>query len=333
MSLFRTNIQVPNYSFRMDHTAPVFSMGSCFAEHMAQRLEECKIPQLLNPFGILYNPYSIANALQLLMENKTFTQKDLFEHQGLWHSWEHHGHFSQTTANASLAKINRAFAAGRAFLLQSKVLIITLDTAHVFEHKEHKKIVANCHKIPTSHFSRRRLTVSTIQTHLQRAFTAIKSQIPDIQIITTVSPVRHLRDGLLENQRSKATLLLALAGLEEALDFVHYFPAYELLMDDLRDYRFYEQDMIHPSSLAVDYIWGHFQNAFFDTITHDLNKQIKKVVTASRHRPFHEHSPQHQAFLKAQLVKIEALQKEYPHLDFSKEQTLFTKQLIKNPES
>ena len=323
MQEFRTKISIPPYDFNMKHSDQILCLGSCFAENIAQKLQRNKFDSLLNPFGILYNPWSISKAINLLLKGKPYTQDQLFNNQGLWHSFDYHGAFSHPDKNEALENINTSFATAQSFLKNTNRLIITLGTANVFVYKKTSEIVANCHKIPGNEFERKRLSIKTIVEKLSSAFEQLKHQNPDLQIISTVSPIRHIRDGLIENQKSKATLLLALEKISSNLDFVNYFPAYEILLDDLRDYRFYKVDLIHPSQMAVDYIWNLFKESFFNTETKNLMLEIEKIVSASEHQPIHPNSTQHQSFLTQQLQKIVNLTEKHPFLDFSKEKMVF----------
>lgn len=286
---------------------------------MGSRLELLKFPTLLNPFGIVFNPVSIAVNLERLLEGEPFRESELFQSQGIWHSFEHHGRFSNPDKVVALEDINQSFSAARHFLQTSNRLVITLGTAHVFLLKESGRIVANCHKVPAKAFERRRLRVKEVVDNLTAVFQKLKAALPTLEIIVTVSPVRHLRDGLMENQRSKATLLLALEEVGSRLPFVHYFPAYEILLDDLRDYRFYAEDMAHPSQQATDYIWEYFETAFFGEETKRLCEQLAEVQAALAHRPFHPKTLDHQLFLRNQLARVEQLAKQFPQLNFEAE--------------
>ena len=298
-------------------------MGSCFTEHIGAKLAEHKFQVLNNPFGIVYNPISMAQGLERLVAgDQAFTQEALFENAGLWHSWLHHGRFSQPDPEAALAGINQAYQEAVSFLKQTKVLLLTFGTADVFLRTENGQIVANNHKMPAAGFTTRRLSVEEIVTNTLRALQQVKAQNPELQVVLTVSPVRHLRGGLVENQRSKATLVLACAEICVQMPEVHYFPAYELVLDDLRDYRFYAADMLHPSAVAIDYVWQFFVETYLSEKTKQLNARIAKIRAAAQHRPFHAQTPEHQAFVRAQRAAIEALQQEIPDLDFSVEQEL-----------
>ncbi|MEN0002824.1 MAG: GSCFA domain-containing protein [Bacteroidota bacterium] len=328
MNEFRTVLAAQSANFQISHHDQVLSLGSCFAQNIALRLSALKFPTLLNPFGILYNPISIAQALAHLLSQNTFSEVALFEHQGLWHSFQHHSDFSAPAKTEALQRINQHLTQGQQFLSNSNRLLLTLGTAHVFVHKATNQIVANCHKLPNTDFDRQRLSISDITQALLPLFQQLKAQQPALEIILTVSPVRHLRDGLLENQKSKATLLLAIESICQALPYTHYFPAYELLLDDLRDYRFYADDLLHPSTKAIAYIWHHFQATYFSPTTQQLCHQIEKLVKASQHRPLHPTSLPHQAFLHQQLQKLAHLTTQYPTLSFEKERKLFEEQLL-----
>jgi hypothetical protein len=319
MSRFRTSIPKVSYPFGFSHTLPILCLGSCFAENISQRLADHKFSTLVNPFGILYNPHSIGIALEYLIKGHSFSEKDLFSANGLWHSFDHHGHFSKPDPSAAIRNINKKIQEGSIFLKGTKRLVLTFGTSNVFIYKKTQQIVANCHKVPNQEFERTALSVEDILEKLQPVFQQLKSANPDLEILLTVSPVRHIRDGLIENQRSKARLVLVCEQLCKAFDFTHYFPSYEILMDDLRDYRFYAADMIHPDEVAIDYIWKYFSQCFFKEETIDLNSKISKIVNASWHRPFHPQSPAHQDFIVKQIRLIEQIQTRHNLLDFEKE--------------
>ncbi len=320
MNHFRTILPAQPAPFSIGHSDRLLLIGSCFTENMGARLTAGKFPVSVNPFGIVYNPVSIANCLEhLLIDNQGFEEKDLFEHAGLWHSWEHHGHFSQPDQAATLAGINTALKTDAAHLKKTNRLLLTLGTADVFMLRSTGQVVANNHKMPAALFMQRRLSVTEVTERISSVLEKIKLQNPDVQVILTVSPVRHIRNGMIENQRSKATLLLACEQICQALPYTCYFPAYELLLDDLRDYRFYADDLLHPSGLAADYIWQFFSDTFFSEDTRRLYTRIEKIAAAMQHRPFHPETPEHRAFAKAQLAVLEQLSKEYPELDFSAE--------------
>lgn len=320
---FRTELPPLSFPFKISHADALLSIGSCFTEHIGERLSTLKFKQLQNPFGIVYNPISIAEQLEWLLSDKKFAASDLFQHNELWHSWAHHGSFSSLNQMETLVKINESLQQAQATLPSVTRLLVTLGTANVFVLKESDKIVANCHKMPSQVFEKRRLSVEAIAANFIPILQKLKLQNPDLQVILTVSPVRHIRDGFVANQRSKATLLLAIAEICQELEFAHYFPAYELILDDLRDYRFFNADMIHPNEVAIDYVWQRFAEVFFDKNTQDLISQIEAIVQASQHRPFHAQSQQHQAFAQQQLAKIKRLEQQYDFLNFTTERLFF----------
>lgn len=282
-----------------------------------------KLQALVNPNGIVYNPVSIAQSLQALRQENTDAAGMLFNQNGLWHSWEHHGRFSNPDRNVVLQNIETAHREAAKFLKNANCLVLTLGTAEVFTLRETRQVVANNHKAPADWFEQRRLTVAETVAALENALVQLHADKPDRNVVLTVSPVRHLRNGLVENQRSKAVLVLACTELCERFDFVHYFPAYELLLDDLRDYRFFDTDMVHPTEVAVDYIWDYFAETYFSTETQQLLAQVAKIRAAANHRPFHPDAPEHQTFARQQLNNIEKLTRQHPELDFSGEVVWF----------
>jgi hypothetical protein len=298
------------------------AIGSCFASHIGSRLERLKFNLLMQPSGIVFNPASIHQSIQQLLEKYTFSEHDLFEHQGLWHSYWHHSVFSGIDKQQVLNNIQQEAAVAQAFLAKTNRLILTFGTAYAYHHLAQDIIVANCHKLPANVFLKKRLAIEEIIHLYISLFQILKNRNPDIKIILSVSPIRHTKDGIVENQRSKAILLLATEALCQHFDFVHYFPAYEYLMDDLRDYRFYSDDLVHPSDMAIEYIWQQFQTAFFDTATQTFNQQIEKIKKALAHRPLHPQSAAYQAFQQKQLTAIADLKVKYPNMSWAEEEAM-----------
>ncbi len=319
---FRTQLTSPSSEAKIGYQSPILGIGSCFIENIGGLLQSYKLPTLLNPFGILYNPLSIHYCIERLLQNTPYTTDELVDHQGIWYSFDHHGHFSSTEPNKAVALINHSYQEALSFLKNTNWLILTLGTATVYRYKVNQKVVANCHKIPNSQFSKERLTIAQIVDALSKTFIALEKKGLDVNILLTVSPVRHIKDGIIENQRSKSTLLLAVEQLVHQFEQVSYFPAYELVMDDLRDYRFFERDLVHPNQMAVTYIWEAFEQAYFTDKTSQLKNKIAKIVKASQHRPFHPHTPQHQQFIQQQLKQIEIVEAAHPYLSFEKEKNL-----------
>ena len=327
MQQFRTEVPRLSYPFHLDHSQAILGYGSCFAEHMTNRLSERKFQTLLNPFGITYHPLQVAEGLTTLLDQGQLTAADLFAHRGLWQSFKFHSRFSNPDQATALAHMNQSLANGQKFLKQAKVLIVTLGTAYGFIHLKTQKLVNNCHKLPAKAFQRKLFRPGAMLEPLRKVFEQLRKQQPALQVVLTVSPIRHIKDGMIHNQRSKAALLLLAADLEAQLEYVHYFPAYELVMDDLRDYRFYDADMLHPTEVAIEYIWSYFQETLMAAPTRELLTHIEGITRASKHRPFHPQTEAHQAFIRQQLAKIEEIQLKHPALDFSREKQQFTKHL------
>jgi hypothetical protein len=318
MLTFRTEIKkVETAPFRLSYETPIMGIGSCFIEHIGAKLAERQLPVCINPFGIVYNPLSMAQELGYLLSGKTIAESDLCEIQGLWHSWQHHGRFSGEDKQAVLKHIQESLSAAQYFFKTTHRLVLTFGTARVFYLKKTGEVVANCHKAPPQYFEQKRLNVAEIVDSLAPIFEQMSREKPDAHILLTVSPIRHIRDGLIENNRSKAALLLACADLEAAYPNVHYFPAYEMVMDDLRDYRFYDRDMIHPSAQAIDYIWDIFSQTFFEAKTQEIINAVEKINQMRAHRPLHGTQTEgYRAFQKNLEDKISALEKQFPFLRF-----------------
>lgn len=241
-----------------------------------------------------------------------------FFHNGLWHSWMHHGSFSKPEKTDCLNLINSSLQEAHTKLKNAKVLIITLGSAYVYQHKKDEVIVANCHKVPNKEFEKNRLSIDTIFNEMEIVFKKLQAFNPNIKIIITVSPIRHIRDGIIENQRSKSTLLLASELLVDKYSFITYFPAYEIIMDELRDYRFYEEDMIHPNKVAVDYIWEKFKETYFREDTFNSYKKVINLVRGFQHKVLHQGTEAHQLFIQQQIKKSKEIMLELP-VDFNQE--------------
>jgi len=300
-------------------------MGSCFSENMGQKLIDQKFNVDMNPFGILYNPESIANSLKNLLEKSVFTEDDLFQDQGLWNSFAHHSRFSDVRKEVVLEKINKRIAVSSEFLKTADFLIITFGSAWIYQLKNSGRIVSNCHKINAAEFRRLRLEVLEINELYYELFTEIWRVNPRLKIIFTVSPIRHWKDGAVENQVSKSTLLLAIDHLIK--DFadreLSYFPAYEIMMDELRDYRFYAEDMIHLSPVAINYIFDRFTKSMFSLESVGIAKEVLKVRKAMEHRPVNPQTAEFRKFINSSLVQIGQLSQRLPYLDFTLEREYF----------
>lgn len=327
MNSFRTTFSIEPLDSRISYADSILSIGSCFAENIGQRMIDLKYPLLMNPFGILYNPMSILNALNRIQAAEEFTEEELVKGEGLYHSWFHHGKFSDTNASRALNKINAEIICAKAALDTLDYLIITWGTASVFTLKGTDQVVANCHKFPATDFHRKFLSVEEIVSAYKVLIDHLLIARPALKIILTVSPVRHWKDGAAQNQRSKARLLLAAENLEEAYSNVHYFPSYELLMDDLRDYRFYKNDMLHPSEEAIDYIWKNFSDYGLHSEEETLRKKVYKIYQGLHHRPLYDRRPEHKTFLEKLLSQITEIESQSSSIDYTKEKEKINERL------
>lgn len=300
------------------YQAPTLGVGSCFVEAVGARMQRLKLPAVLNPMGIQYNPLSLARTLQYGLGQVRFTAGDLLESRGIWQHFDFHGALGHPEREVAARQMQRAVDHLKVAVGGMDRLLITLGTAFVYEYKASGQTVANCHKVPASAFRKYRLSPKAIVDALQPVLADCKARRPGLEVVLTVSPVRHIRDGVVDNQRSKAALLLAAEALSET-DYVHYFPSYELMMDELRDYRFYKTDYVHPSEEAVDYIWSCFASVAFAEATMEQINAVGAIVRASAHRPLFPASAAHQAFVRQQLEQIRVLEAALPGVDFAPE--------------
>ena len=312
--MFSTQIDIPHSTVEITYNDRILTLGSCFAENIGTKLQEAFFLTFINPFGVMYNPMSVALGIRHLLSEKEFTAADLFQSGSLWNSLAHSSTFSAVTADEALQKINSRLQAARYFLHETNVMMITLGTAWVFELVDTRKIVSNCHKLPASRFTRRRLSVDEIINEFTEVFGLLRNSYPGLKFIFTVSPIRHWKDGAHENTVSKSTLHLAVDALEKQFDFVHYFPAYEIMMDELRDYRFYASDMLHPSDVAVDYIWQRFGDTYFSSETLNLKKELERLRADLNHRPLHPETEEYRLFQLSVEKKKNGLIQDYPFL-------------------
>ncbi len=324
MSLI-TKIQIPDFPSKIDHSKSMMFMGSCFSENIGQKLIDQKFNVDMNPFGILYNPESIANSLKILLEKSVFTEADLFQDQGVWNSFAHHSRFSDTNSEVALEKINSRIQSSHNFLKKADFLMITLGTSWMYKLINSGQIVSNCHKVPAAHFDRYRLKVHEIAEAYGNLLEELWAFNPNLKVIFTVSPIRHLKDGAIENQLSKSTLLLAIDQVISKFRNreCYYFPSYELMMDELRDYRFYAEDMIHLSSVAIDYIFDRFTKSMFTVESMEIATEVLKVRKAMEHRPVNPQTVEFRKFINSSLVQIGQLSQRLPYLDFTLEREYF----------
>lgn len=291
------------------------TLGSCFAENMGRKLSDAFFMVDVNPFGVLYNPVSIQNSIELLLQRNEFTEAHLFENRNLWQSFSHSSLFSDVSAEGCLEKINFRFNNAKEFLKKTNFLVITFGTAWVYEERKSGRVVSNCHKLPSDEFIRRRLAVDEIVSNYSELITKLQTLFPNLQFIFSVSPIRHWKDGAHENNLSKSTLLLAIDNLQKIFSQVHYFPAYEIQLDELRDYRFYSADMLHPSEVAVEYIWERFSETYLSKETMIIKKKMEQLKADLQHRPMFPESEEFKVFIRNTEKRKEKLLKEYPFLE------------------
>jgi hypothetical protein len=311
------------FDIKINHQQNLLLIGSCFTEQIGTKLANHKFSILDNPNGILFNPSSISKSISSYISNKQYTEADLFYQNECWNSWEHHSRFSHPDKTTCLQGINESQIKAHGFLKKANWLLITLGSAFVYQ-LENKEVVANCHKVPTDKFKKRLLPVEEVFADLQKMIKEAVTFNPQLKIIFTISPVRHLRDGFVENNRSKATLIQAVHQLVEKNSTCFYFPAYELVIDDLRDYRFFAEDMVHPNYAATNYVWEKFIAACIDEPSQQLMKEIAVIVAAKNHKPFNPTSEQHKKFLQTNLEKVKKLQQQFPYLNLDEEAAYFT---------
>jgi len=327
MELFRTPVKCVLSADKIDYGTPLLMLGSCFAESIGIRLQQMKFNITLNPFGIVYHPAPVAKNLKRIVAGNPYTTDELQQYNELWCSFDHHGRFSHPNASMCLEQINSELKQAYNQLVSAEWLFITFGTAWAYRLKNSRHVVANCHKFPASDFERIRFSVDEIYDVWAETITQLRQFNPKIKIVFTVSPIRHLRDGAHENQLSKSTLLLAVDRLNREVDNTGYFPAYEIVLDDLRDYRFYNEDMAHPNSVAIDYIWKRFCESYMTEKTLQTVKTVEDVVQAAAHRPIHRTS-EGRRFAAGYLEKIAEIKQQMPLIDFTKEIEWFEKMLL-----
>lgn len=324
MKTFRTIINPQPSPNKIGYQTPVLFMGSCFTENIGNKMAELKFPVIVNPFGVMYNPVSVQKGLEILIEQKKFDKSDLGFYNEQWFSFYHDTEFSDIDQNKCLVKINHSIVQAAQLLRKANFLFVTFGTSWVFKNVQSGNIVSNCHKIPAKEFERKRLDAADIFVEWANLLNRLIELNKELKIIFTVSPVRHWKDGAIENQLSKSTLILAIHQLKTKFKNVEYFPAYEIMMDDLRDYRFYADDMIHPSKVAIDYIWDQFSQTYFEKDTNEIIKEIEKIIQAKNHRPINPDANSYKKFIENQIKSIEELEKNYPYLNFSEDKTFFS---------
>ncbi|WCL80237.1 GSCFA domain-containing protein [Saprospira sp. CCB-QB6] len=309
-------LPLPHWPFSLAYRHRLMALGSCFAQEMGIRLARLAYNIDLQPFGQIYNPLSLADSLDRLLAGRGPEEEELFLHQGLYRHFAYHTDFAHPEKEVALKLMQQRFEGAKAQLLQADYLLLTLGTAYYYTYEG--QLVNNCHKLPKKQFERQQMSITEGLAALKRVFRALWELNPSCQIILTVSPIRHLKDGAQGNQRSKARLLLLAEALEEEFAQLHYFPAYEILLDELRDYRFYALDRAHPTNEAVDYIYQGFGQSLLAQEEQGLREKITKLYKAFSHRPNWPDSQAHQDFLQRQNDQLAALKQAHPAISWTK---------------
>lgn len=317
-SLFRLEFDPKPFDKKINIGDEIMLMGSCFTEHIHERLQTFKFKSLQNPHGVLFNPSSIFTALHHYVDQKHITENELFDEQGIWRHWHFHSSLSHSDKKKTIAEMNVAIQKGSTFLRSTDWLILTLGSSFVY-YFDNSFPVSNCHKVPLTKFEKRLMSPENILEEFEIIHGKITSINPKINWILTVSPVRHLRDGFVENNRSKAILIHAIDNIVSKFPTVQYFPAYELIIDDLRDYRFYAEDMVHPNYQATKYVWDKLVQSGFDGNAKEVIKELEQINTAYQHKALHPDSEQHSKFKLKFKGMVENLKYRFPDMDLNQE--------------
>jgi hypothetical protein len=329
---FHYEFDIKSLAEPINHVHNILLVGSCFTENIAEKLKKHKFKVLENPNGIVFNPVSVAETIINIVENKQYDATDLFQHNESWHSWQHHSRFSGLTIEDALHKINTSTKEAHAYIKNADYLMVTLGSAWIYTLTDKANnarvgtVAANNHKAPADWFNRRLMEFGQLITVLGTMLDRLGALNPNIKVIFTISPVRHLREGVIDNNRSKAVLISAVHHLIEQLPKLYYFPAYELVIDDLRDYRFYAEDLVHPNYHATQYVWEKFVNACMSQDTKQLMEEIASINLAFNHKVFNPTSQQHKKFLESYFIKTKQLQEKFSYMDFAKELHYFGSQ-------
>jgi len=313
---FRTQIPILKSNHPIDYNSKVVSLGSCFAVNISEKFQYFKFQTTTNPFGIIFNPVSIEKIINRVVEQQFFTEKDIFFFNERWHCFEVHSELSSSDKESFLIKLNQLLELTHAQITQSTHIIITYGTSWIYRENEHHEVVANCHKIPQKQFDKELLSVETIEKSIWNTIALILKVNPDCNFIFTISPVRHIKDGFVENQISKAHLISALHSSITYFSSSSYFPSYEIMMDELRDYRFYAEDMLHPNQTAIDYIWKLFAEAHITTESFSAMASIENIQKSLSHKPFNQNGEEHAKFLSQLQDKIKKVEARFPHIHF-----------------
>ncbi|MDR3297432.1 MAG: GSCFA domain-containing protein [Prevotellaceae bacterium] len=322
---FFTTVEIAPLARKLGYEHKLMFVGSCFAESLCKHLCDLKMTAAQNPFGVVYNPHSLAQSLRRMGEKRLLVEDDLRRENGLWFSYTHHGRFAHHDKDECLRLHNESVMRGSWALRTADFLVLTLGTAWAYRHKASGEVVANCHKSPASEFERIFITPDEVTSLLCEAVSRVQRINPEVYTVITVSPVRHFKDGAHGSQLSKAALLLGVDEAVKRCTNTCYFPAYEIVMDELRDYRFYAADMLHPSDTAADYVCERFEQAALSDEAVQTMAEVRQLMAAMQHRPLHAQSQEYRAFCELQLRKIAQLRQQWPHISWENEEQFFAK--------
>ncbi|WP_243472690.1 GSCFA domain-containing protein [Winogradskyella sp. MH6] len=314
----QTNIKLEKQPHhQIDYSSKLMLLGSCFSENIGGKFEYLKFQSEINPFGILFHPVALENLITRSINQDFYTEDELIYHNEIWSCFDAHSKLNSVSKDDLLSKLNEQIELMHQQINASTHIIITLGTAWVYRYIATDRIVANCHKIPQKQFQKELLSINDIVASLENIIALVRRVNPKVNFIFTVSPVRHLKDGFVENNISKSHLLSAIHQIVEPRKQMFYFPSYEIMMDELRDYRYYNQDMIHPNNVALEYIWEKFKAVWLTEDAIGISQKLANIQTKKAHRPFNPNSDAHQKFLANLQLEIEDIQKEFPHIKFS----------------
>lgn len=312
MRKFRTIITIPKSINQITYRDSIIFIGSCFTENIGKVIQNLGFNTHINPFGILYNPLSVSACIKNILNKKVYDSKDVFLNNDVWTSFDNHSKYSTQDKDQFIKNLNAHINSSFDFISNANFLFLTFGTSFVYSHVKTGKIVANCHKIASSNFERKLLDIEEIVEEYDELLKSIFRINPNINIVFTISPVRHLKDGAEQNNLSKSILKVSINEIQKIFPQTTYFPSYEIMMDDLRDYRFYNDDMLHPSNLAIEYIWDMFAEAYFDEATRKISDQISKILKSVEHRPFNPNSESYRKFLDATSSEIKKIKETHP---------------------
>lgn len=309
---FRTAIRIDKLTEPIKHSDKLMLIGSCFSTNVGERLRDAMMPVMVNPLGTLYNPMSIARAIERIARCRLVSREELFEANGVWNSFDFHSSFSSASAEEALRRMNDSIAAAHGHLRECRYVLVTLGTAITYSRQG--EVVGNCHKLPAAQFVRTMRSVGEVTEALREAVGLMREANPAVEVLFTVSPIRHIADGFSANCLSKSTLRVAVGEITASVAGCHYFPSFEIMLDDLRDYRFYASDMVHPSEVAIDYIWEQFRAACIAAESQTAIDRCERMTKLLRHRPMSDSAEVVARFRADRQAAYAKLRADYPYL-------------------